>query len=332
MAIDANSYFQANPDVAQAYTQETYGLSPQDFAEAHWLMYGQNEQRAAPETIDPYFNANPDVAKSYAENRYDMTPDDFAQAHYLIYGGDEQRSAPEALNPYFVENPDVAAAYKENRYDLSPTDFANTHFQLYGGDEQRAAPPTYQTNYISPIKNPSKVPTPKLPNTPIGGGMSAGDTSSLGGGRFSFADAAPQGPLQNLGTFGASGNERLGAGNANYQSDLIRSLRQADNGLANNNAGVTKYGYASSGAAGAAPNFNLNSGGALNPTAFVGQAASPEDVQNWNAYSSYKIDALKSQQPMMSYQDWLVAQSAPKAEPTAPPMPPYYDGIVGGGN
>ena len=44
----SNSYFQANPDVAAAYAQNTYGMTPEQFAQAHYQNYGQNEGRASP--------------------------------------------------------------------------------------------------------------------------------------------------------------------------------------------------------------------------------------------------------------------------------------------
>jgi hypothetical protein len=41
-----NAYFNANPDVAAAYSENTYGLTPQQFADAHYTKFGQYEQRA----------------------------------------------------------------------------------------------------------------------------------------------------------------------------------------------------------------------------------------------------------------------------------------------
>lgn len=45
---DASSYFAANPDVAAAFSQNSYGLTPDQFASTHYSLYGANEQRAAP--------------------------------------------------------------------------------------------------------------------------------------------------------------------------------------------------------------------------------------------------------------------------------------------
>ena len=44
----AINYFTANPDVAEAYEANSYGMTPQAFADAHYQNYGVNEQRAAP--------------------------------------------------------------------------------------------------------------------------------------------------------------------------------------------------------------------------------------------------------------------------------------------
>lgn len=44
------SYFQANPDVAAAYAQNSYGMTPEQFASYHYNTYGQSEGRTAPTT------------------------------------------------------------------------------------------------------------------------------------------------------------------------------------------------------------------------------------------------------------------------------------------
>lgn len=138
--------------------------------------------------------------------------------------------------------------------------------------------------------------------------------------------------FRNLGTFGAAGNERLGAGPANYQSDLIKSLREADNRLKSDNTGITKYGYL--GANQSTHDFNLNSGGAFNPGVFTQNLASANDVKNWNAYNSYKIDALRGQGgQMLNFEDWLAAQNNSQAalKQTSATDQFQNSGTVGGG-
>lgn len=46
--IQPNDYFSQNPDVAAAYAQNSYGMTPEQFATTHYQIYGANEQRAAP--------------------------------------------------------------------------------------------------------------------------------------------------------------------------------------------------------------------------------------------------------------------------------------------
>lgn len=176
--MSAAAYFQQNPDVAAAYSQNTYGLTPEQFAQAHYERYGQTEQRAAPAVVEQitsgslsglptYFQQNPDVAAAYAENTYGLTPQQFAAEHYARYGQTEQRVSPTGapavipprtttgattgtttgtarttLIPYFQQNPDVAAAYAQNTYGMTPEQFAAYHFANYGVGEQRVAPTT----------------------------------------------------------------------------------------------------------------------------------------------------------------------------------------------
>jgi len=42
------SYFDANPDVAQSYQQNSYGMTPEQFSQTHYQKYGQAEGRANP--------------------------------------------------------------------------------------------------------------------------------------------------------------------------------------------------------------------------------------------------------------------------------------------
>jgi len=48
MASNAQSYFDANPDVAQSFQQNNYGMNEQEFANTHFNKYGQAEGRAMP--------------------------------------------------------------------------------------------------------------------------------------------------------------------------------------------------------------------------------------------------------------------------------------------
>jgi hypothetical protein len=55
-APTTNTYFQANKDVADSYKQNTYGMTPQEFADFHYTNYGANEGRTSPTTNIPAKN------------------------------------------------------------------------------------------------------------------------------------------------------------------------------------------------------------------------------------------------------------------------------------
>lgn len=187
------AYFAQNPDVAAAYKENTYGLTPQQFADTHFALYGGQEQRAAPpvveavtsgnlSTLPAYFSQNKDVAQDYLENTYGLTPEQFAAAHYTQYGGTEQRASPAAvtaitsgdfssLPKYFQDNLDVAQSYLKNTYGLTPEQFAAKHFELYGQKEQRVAPAgtktviptTLRPTSVTPLPSPAPIAVPTVP-------------------------------------------------------------------------------------------------------------------------------------------------------------------------
>lgn len=96
-----NPYFQANKDVAESYAQNSYGMTPEQFAQSHYQNYGSKEGRDNPtleaQYTNPYLLANQDVAREYAANPYGMTPQQMADYHYNTYGKNEQR-ADQATN------------------------------------------------------------------------------------------------------------------------------------------------------------------------------------------------------------------------------------------
>lgn len=111
--------------------------------------------------------------------------------------------------------------------------------------------------------------------------------------------------LQNLGIFGAAGGERLGAGPADYQSELIESLREADNSIKSNNTGVTKYGFMGASAPVPMGGTPLNAGGALRPGVISQDVASADDVSDWNSYNTYRTNSLQAKTPYTSFEEWL---------------------------
>ena len=121
------SYFIQNPDVAAAYRQNNYGMTPDQFAATHYQKFGQSEQRAAPTTT-----VTPAVTRAVTPIvTRPVTPIATPVVTPVVTG---------ATNPYFQANPDVAASYKVNNYGLTPDQFAAKHFELYGSKEQRVSP------------------------------------------------------------------------------------------------------------------------------------------------------------------------------------------------
>jgi hypothetical protein len=115
----------------------------------------------------------------------------------------------------------------------------------------------------------------------------------------------PAQKFTNFGTFGVSNADRLGAGSAEYQSDLIKSLRTEDDSLKSNNSGVNKYGYLGTNSANTQPFGTATPNAAFNPSIFNPTTASPTDVSNWNSYSSYRTNALTDKTPIVSFDEWL---------------------------
>lgn len=142
----------------------------------------------------------------------------------------------------------------------------------------------------------------------------------------------PQQKFTNFGTFGAAGNERLGAGNADYESELIRSLREADDSLKSNNTGVTKYGFLGTSTPTAIGNRPLNAGGSLTPGVIAQDVASGEDVADWNNYNTYRTNSLNAKSPYVSFSDWLTGgKSDGKAVEEVVPSSAYLNGTLDGG-
>ena len=116
----AINYFTANPDVAEAYQSNSYGLSPQEFADAHYSIYGAEEARAAPVVLDlvSQGNLNPtqiaattgipvneviaQVASTVAPNQAVLLGDTWVQAINQVTGSgmDQQIGGLEAVSVY----------------------------------------------------------------------------------------------------------------------------------------------------------------------------------------------------------------------------------------
>lgn len=123
-------------------------------------------------------------------------------------------------------------------------------------------------------------------------------------------------------TVWSSDNRLMGAGNADYNSSLIKSLRQASMTPFSNNAGIQMY--ANPGAATSswtAPNM---ADAAFSPSVLSPRMASDQEVSDWNAYQAYKTNSVGAKTPILSMEEWI-AKGRSDGKPVAQTPAPDYD-------
>lgn len=167
-ASPAMRYFNANADVKAAYEQNPWGMTPAQFALAHYNNFGKSEQRS------------------------------WGDAPAAVSGATNTTAAITPGQQYFLDNPDVAAAYKTNNYGLTPDEFAKTHYDKFGmegslgegagtgtGDEGRTwAQPVGAPGVVIPngtnIKTEVTGAAPTMPITNTNGDQTVRDQSLSG--------------------------------------------------------------------------------------------------------------------------------------------------------
>lgn len=118
--------------------------------------------------------------------------------------------------------------------------------------------------------------------------------------------------------FGAADGSLMGAGNADYNSSLIKSLRQNSLTPFSTNTGVMMA--PNQGASANTPAFSMDQmGGAFSPQVLNPRAASDQEVADWNAYSAYRTNSLQSKTPILSMAEWLAGGKSDGKAPIAPP-------------
>ena len=159
----AISYFDANPDVARAYEENQYGMTPDAFANYHYSNFGGDEGRAAPTTQAPlattpamtvndlytqYLGRDPDEeGKVFWESNFgtgNVTPEqqaDFMRAAQVELG---QRSTEERqkLAPNLVNNQtDLSLQNAQNRITNEEQKRAISEGRSIVGDGIASLPP-----------------------------------------------------------------------------------------------------------------------------------------------------------------------------------------------
>lgn len=103
---------------------------------------------------------------------------------------------------------------------------------------------------------------------------------------------------------GAADGSLMGAGNANYNSSLIKSLRQSSLTPFSTNTGVLMA--PNQGASTSSLALSMDQmGGAFNPQVLNPRAASDQEVKDWNEYNTYRMNSLKSPYPVLSMDEWM---------------------------
>ena len=125
-------------------------------------------------------------------------------------------------------------------------------------------------------------------------------------------------------TFGASDGQLMGAGNANYDSELIKSLRQSSLTPFSTNAGVMMAPNEGVASSDWSPSGDASSG-VFSPQVLNPRAASDQEVADWNAYSTYRTNALNAKTPILGMAEWLAGGKSDGKAPAAPAAP-VYDG------
>lgn len=190
-----------------------------------------------------------------------------------------------------------------------------------------------ETMYNTPINTGLPPNTTKTTTGVSGGGASTGVSGSVGssgGGtsptvtattttspvnQFSAGPSIPTLPESNDGrnwsdpqTVGASNGQLMGAGNANYNSSLIKSLRQSSMNPFSTNPGVQMTPNSGQTTVNWTP--PSGTGSAFNPQVMNPRAASPQEVTDWNAYNAYRSSSVSASNPYLSLTDWI-AQGRP---------------------
>ena len=140
----AINYFTANPDVAEAYSSYANNYTPQEFADLHYSLYGEADQRAAPIVLDlvSQGNLNPtqiaaasgipvnqviaQVATTVPQGQATLIGDTWVQPNYQVTGSgmDQQIGGIDTISVYKTTggvNDQVPVGTKYQQYNADGT-------------------------------------------------------------------------------------------------------------------------------------------------------------------------------------------------------------------
>lgn len=194
----ARDYFMQNPDVADAFRTNNFGMSADDFARQHFEKFGRDEGRYFRGLSQPRVTrANPmNTTKGASRNALEYLageaplapqvgntqyqPPSLAGIDKLVARTAETVAPDEFAASYLNRYPDVYLAFKKDPMGMDVNEFVRQHYMTYGQKEGRV--------WELPTTNGVKADGSNGdPANPGGGGYANGGIAALGmaaGGRL----------------------------------------------------------------------------------------------------------------------------------------------------
>ena len=211
----ARDYFMQNPDVADGFRTNNFGMSADDFARQHFEKFGRNEGRYFRGQSQPRVTrANPfNTTKGASRNALEYlageaplqpqnTPapkaPDLSQMGKLLERTKEEVKPDEYALSYMNRYPDVYLAFQKDPMGMDVNTFMREHYQKFGRDEQRIWEIPRNTS-----------------NVGVGDGGGGDGTSGPGGGATGAGPAADSGQgdsADGVGDYARGGIARLAQG------------------------------------------------------------------------------------------------------------------------
>ncbi|HEY4491473.1 MAG TPA: hypothetical protein VI958_05700 [Acidobacteriota bacterium] len=101
--FNADKYYSANLDVWRAFQVDDYGMSPEAYAEYHYLTFGIAERRPLQIVLPSgfsgktYLSYNADVLNAFLANNLGWDMETYGREHYLRFGFREDRRYQSAV-------------------------------------------------------------------------------------------------------------------------------------------------------------------------------------------------------------------------------------------
>ena len=285
-----------------------YGINPQEVAAAYNALYPQetiNKALQAEVTARPGSSYDDLLKASY---NYGVDPNEFNKAWANM--GFTNAGVKDINKNGVINGSDVTAAQVQKalqdelaaRPGSSYADLLKMANNVYGISNS-----TFNAGYDKYLQT---APVTKAPTTTGGTGTSAGATPTtisagqVPGGSQVMGQLSAGTGWNGRQPVGASNGDLMGAGSGDYHSALIKSLRQNSMTPFSTNPGVLMAPNQGATSTNWTPTTS-GSGGAFNPQVLNSRAASPQDVADWNAYSTYRTNALNAKTPILSMTEWL---------------------------